>query len=121
VARDRQEVTASFLAVVGATCAAFQSALLREHRAAWTMWFPLWVLPTLAGPGARPCSQASCRESCARQAGCAARVRGAAQQPIIKKGEVLSRLTFNPAGTCIRKDKPLRASSASQPLQHWQG
>lgn len=66
VALNRQEVTA----IAGVTQAAFHSVLIGEHRTAQTVWFP--------HAAECPCSQASDGESCARQVGCTARIRGVA-------------------------------------------
>lgn len=63
VAVNRREVTASFLtalAILGATHTALDSTLLREHRAAQTVWVCLSAAAYRSrSPGAHPAAQPS--------------------------------------------------------------
>lgn len=88
---------------------------------------PFWVLPAVLRAwehilqhSEHSCYQASRGESCARKAAALHGSEGRHSNRLLKK-KVLSRLSFNPTNMCMRKDKPLGVSSASQPLQHWRG
>lgn len=91
MALNRQEVTA----ITGVTQAAFHFVRLREHRTAQLLWFPL-------SPSAldvrHPMGRAAQGKSAAPHG-----TEGWHSNRLLKKG--LPRLTFNPANTCMQKDK----------------
>lgn len=91
MALNRQEETV----LTGVTQAAFHFLLLREHPTAQPLWFPL--LPS-ALVLRHPMGKAVQGKSAALH-----RTEGWHSNRLLKKG--LPRLTFNPANTCMQKDK----------------